>query len=493
MKIQFELGQHSHIRHFTTIIEELERRGHAVIKTATTQDCPGLTKVRIAEGDHRSLMAFDAYIRDDDWGGVAYLIRTARDYLRYMKKIHADSLTIKERIRNMLEIGSAQLPKGIGNRLASLMKKIGHNDESVDGLDGMLAIVEEMIPPHGVIVDYLKSINADLICITPYIVTQYGQTDLIKAAKWLSKPVVFLVGSWDNLTSKGAVQVQPDCTLVWNEVQRDEAYNYHGLPKDLVKIVGAARFDDFWDRKVEIDQATYCREYGLDPQKLVITYLGSSNLISGDEKIFVQRWIDGLRASRKPILVSANVLLRPHPKFAKGWKDSFSHQTNVAVVISSESVVSALNNDSSLFHCLFHSAAVIGANTSAELEAAIVGKPIFTIEDQFFKTGQSGTIHFRYLAGPLARVASSLEEHYDQLEQGLNRNPKENPNQAFVLSFLRPGGLDRRAADVTADVLEGISQKDVLMSNREAGNQFLSKNSVRSQPLMARVKRLFSN
>jgi len=484
MKIQFELGQASHQRHFTSIFDELNRRGHAVIKTASTEDCPGLVKFRVAEGDHRKLLAFDAFVRDDEWGRLAYLTRSARDYLRYLKQAHADSLTIKERIKNMLELGIPDIPYGVGGKLSKALSLLVTEDAAADQLDVILGLVEDLIPVHHKILEHLRNINADLLCITPYIVTQYGQADLVKAANALGTPVIFMVGSWDNLTSKGTVQIVPDHTLVWNEVQRNEAFLYHGIQKNTVYPVGAARFDEFWERRIEIDRLNYCRLLGLDPVKPIVTYLGSSNLISSDERQFVQRWIEGLRATEYSDLATANIVLRPHPKFAKGWKETFSGQRGVGVALSRGSVLDALNNDSELFHCLVHSRLVVGANTSAELEAAILGKPVFTVEDGYFRSGQAGTVHFRYLAGPLARLATSLEEHYAQLTEQLMRPEESNVNEEFIRNFLRPGGLDRRASEVTVDVIEnlvnfkgepvrGKDQRGAIVYQNDKNNSFV--------------------
>jgi hypothetical protein len=467
MKIQFELGQYSHLRHFTSIVDELEKRGHIVVKTASTQDCPGLTKSPIADGDHRSLMAFDAYLRDDEWGPLAYTLRVARDYLRYQRELHNDSQTIKTRIRNMLDLLLPQIRNGTGASLLEAFESLVRGDHDVDQLDIICAVFESLIPVHPAIDRYLREMAPDLICVTPYIVTQYGQTDLVKAARQIGIPVVFMVGSWDNLTSKGAVQVAPDYTFVWNQVQREEAVAQHGIAKPSVRLVGAARFDDFWERRIEKPRDVYLKSFGLDPAKPMITYLGSSNLISGDERRFVARWIDGLRTCGHPKLVNANVLLRPHPKFAKGWGDTFGERPGVGVALSQGSVVSAMNNDGALFHSLIHADAVIGANTSAELEAGILGRPVFTIEDEYFQTGQAGTVHFHYLAGPLATVSLSLTEHYEQLAACLDKPLDEHRNDAFLLDFLRPAGLGRRSSEVTVDALESILEGATARSKPE--------------------------
>jgi hypothetical protein len=144
-------------------------------------------------------------------------------------------------------------------------------------------------------------------------------------------------------------------------------------------------------------------------------------------------------------------LLRPHPKFSAGWQEAFTGIRGVTLSVSK-----VLNNDATLFHAMAHSRAVVAANTSAELEAAILDCPVFTIKDKTFVAGQDGTIHFGYLAGDLAEVANTLDEHLAQLTKEMSGPRQKGRNETFLKSFLRPMGLKRRASDMTADAIEAV-------------------------------------
>ena len=66
------------------------------------------------------------------------------------------------------------------------------------------------------------------------------------------------------------------------------------------------------------------------------------------------------------------------------------------------------------FDSMFHSAAVVGLNTSALVEAAIVDRPVFTILPPEFSENQEGTFHFHYLltiGGGFLHQARSVDEH----------------------------------------------------------------------------------
>jgi hypothetical protein len=105
------------------------------------------------------------------------------------------------------------------------------------------------------------------------------------------------------------------------------------------------------------------------------------------------------------------------------------------------------------FDSLHHATAVVGLNTSALIEAAIVDRPVHTLLLPEFRANQLGTHHFRYLStGPhsFLRVAESLDAHVAQLAQSIGGAP-EPRNRAFVRHFVRPKGA---ATPVFADAVE---------------------------------------
>jgi hypothetical protein len=113
------------------------------------------------------------------------------------------------------------------------------------------------------------------------------------------------------------------------------------------------------------------------------------------------------------------------------------------------------------FECLHHSAGVVGLNTSAEIEAGIAGRPVFTVKaDGDVVDGQESTLHFHYLleeSGGFVRRAGSLDEHVRQLASTLTDHPSETSRiQSFVLEFVRPVGANRKACSVLADAIEAF-------------------------------------
>lgn len=65
------------------------------------------------------------------------------------------------------------------------------------------------------------------------------------AARRLKIPIVGMVRSWDNLTSKGLLRILPDFLVVHNEVEAAEAETYHGMPRDRIRIIGVPHYDRY--------------------------------------------------------------------------------------------------------------------------------------------------------------------------------------------------------------------------------------------------------
>jgi hypothetical protein len=110
------------------------------------------------------------------------------------------------------------------------------------------------------------------------------------------------------------------------------------------------------------------------------------------------------------------------------------------------------------FESLFYSAAVVGLNTSAFLEGAIVGRPVHTVLLPEFQENQEGVLHFHYLlrvGGGVLQAGRTLEEHHAQLAASIER-PVPQPGAGFVQAFVRPRGLDVAATPVFCDAVEEL-------------------------------------
>jgi hypothetical protein len=183
---------------------------------------------------------------------------------------------------------------------------------------------------------------------------------------------------------------------------------------------------------------------------------------SPSEAAFVLRWIASIRQSSDARLRDMPILVRPHPQRAAEWTADM-----LAEVSRQQDVVlwgaNPVDTDSraDYFDSMFHAAAVIGLNTSALVESAIVDRPVFTILLPEFRDSQEGTFHFHYLLDPangFLNVSRSLDVHAQQLA-GLIAGGSVRSNRRFVEHFVRPHGATVAATQVFADAVEQIARE----------------------------------
>jgi hypothetical protein len=301
----------------------------------------------------------------------------------------------------------------------------------------------------------------------------FTQADFVKSARALRIPSGMLVFSWDNLSNKGLIHETTDRMFVWNDVQAHEARKLHKYPPDQIVMTGAPRFDEFFEMQPASTRTEFCEIAGFDPSRPIVTYLGSSKFVAATEQNFVTRWIAEVRKSADPALAGCNLLIRPHPAGEKDWhagdsvdmrwpkvgeKATVSRPFGDARAIVMNSPMQ--NADVVLYDTLYHSAAIVGLNTSAEIEAAIVGRPVFTIVDPAAK-GQQGTLHFHYLLrqhGGHVELADDFDQHRTQLSDALAGRYERARIDTFVHRFVRPHGLTVPVAPRVADAIEGLAR-----------------------------------
>jgi hypothetical protein len=326
----------------------------------------------------------------------------------------------------------------------------------------VLTACERAIPGYLPMQEFIASRRPDAVLVTPLVTDQSPQCDVIKSAQLLGIPTALCVASWDHLTTKGLIRVEPDLVAVWNEEQRAEAIGYHGTPGDRLVVTGAQPFDKWFERRPTARE-TFCAKVGLRADRPFVLFTGSTASISAPdaELQFVRRWIEALR--RQPELRDAGILVRPHPYNVSRWRTAeFPDLENVAIYPRGANPVNE-NDRQDYFDSFFHCEAVVGVNTTAMIEAAIVGKTVHSVLADEFRDTQGGTLHFRYLLaenGGFLRVAHSMEEHARQVVETLGTPDVGHAACArFVARFIRPQGIEVPSTPRLVSALEQLGAR----------------------------------
>jgi len=463
MRILFHVTLTTMLRHFESVLLALADRGH-VVRIASHRS-PEIPPPAALVAHPRIAFITSPGRRGDEWSTPIHELRALRDYMRFLDRRFKPATKLRARaLRTAVKAVTHDERAHLVHRCPKCDARLvdddvgqmlrGFGKRGVKNLDKLLALMERTIPSATVLEDFLKAEQPDLVLVSPLVNLGSYQADFVKSAKALHIPVVYPVFSWDNLSTKGLIHVQPDGVIVWNERQRTEAVEMHGVPPDRVVVTGAPRFDEFFAMSPGTTREQFCAIHGLDASQPIVVYLCSSEFVAGGEVDFVRRWIDEVR--RAPSLRSCNILIRPHPRQQKPWKAFEPPDARVAVALPR-----AMNADPTLLDTVHHSAAVVGLNTSAQLEAGILGRPVLTILAPEFEEGQQGTLHFSYLLkehGGFVDVAPDFDVHRRQLASAVAGDYDRQAIRSFIEQFIRPNGIDRPATPFMVRAIEEFAQ-----------------------------------
>jgi hypothetical protein len=455
VKILVVLASPEYLRHYDATLEELAHRGHDI--AIAVGAVPAGKPVRLERFSWKSDRIGNVGMvppRGDKWTWCARAIRGTMDFVRYLHPELAELTALRARVKRQA------LPRALQpvDWVRALPPRL------VRALMRALALLEQAVPPAPNLLAFLDEHNPDLVLVSPLIEPASDQVDIVRAAQGRGVRVATLIASWDNLTNKGDLRIVTD-VIVWNEAQKREAVEYHRIPRDRVIVTGAQTFDRWFDRKPSTSRDVFCRMVGLGDGRPFVLFTGSSIFIAraDAEMAFVRRWIAALRAAAEPQVRDLAVLVRPHPYNGRAWNpDAFADPPGIAVWPRGGYDPAADANRDGLFNSLFHADAVVGINTSAMIEAAVVGRPVLTVLDEAFASSQEGTLHFHHLLpenGGFLRVARSLDEHVRQLANLLrDRSHTRQELERFVGTFVRPHGVNQPATLLLADAIERLGR-----------------------------------
>jgi len=451
MRLLFHMRHLGSLRMYDSVLRQLAAAGHEIEIVARRRDVPGTTGApegTLADVPQIRWIWEEVYVTV--WTALASIVRIWLDYLRYSTPRYA-SVPRQRRL--------------VGERVPAVLRSftdwpIVRSTVGRRVLTAVLRAVERALPREAPLDQLLRERKPDVLLLTPVIRLGSSQIEMVRSGRALGVRTGLCIASWDHLSSKARIAEIPDRVFVWNETQRREAIELHGIPADRVIVTGAQCYDQWFNRRPARDRRAFCAAVGLPPDRPFILYACSTLTPEAPyEALFVRRWIDEIRASDDPWLRSAAILIRPHPQRLAEWKHvDLSGLADVSLY-GSHPLDERSKED--YFDSLYHSAAVVGLLTSVFLEASILGKPMHTIVLPEFVDRQSSLFHFSYLfsvGGGLVRSSTTFDEHRAQLAESLRLPDDAARHARFVEAFIRPHGLSRPATDAFVAAVEDFSR-----------------------------------
>ncbi len=465
-RIQFVMLHPGYVRNYESTLRVLLDRGHEIQLAFAVAEKQAVDSIgeRLSDEYPNLTIATAARPKRGRWRNVLVAADGLADFSRYLHPRYRDADKLRDRVAGKVR----RRGKNAGLALfafrwlytAALVRL--RSAWLSDFLVRFWLRVADHVPSPPEVRKFIEAYRPDLLLSSPLVAVGSYEAMYMRAANRMGIRTGLCVASWDNLSNKGVVKGHPDRTFVWNEIQRREAAEMHYLPIENVRATGAQRFDGWFEQKPAWSREEFCRLAELDPARPYFLYVCSSPFIAADEVSFLERFLTALREQAPPSLRDAGVLIRPHPQNAAQWQYAdLSRFGNVSIwPRAGEQPVSG-SAKAVFFDSIHHSATVIGINTSAQIEAGIIGRSVHTVLSPEFQGTQEGTLHFHYLLhenGGLLHVAGSLEELLANLAKSLSGElDDEDQLRRFVESFIRPLGRDVPGSPVLAGEIERLA------------------------------------
>jgi len=260
---------------------------------------------------------------------------------------------------------------------------------------------------------------------------------LIVEAKSRLVPVVSMIRSWDNLTSKGLIRHIPQKLLVHSAIISDEAISMHDIPRESIEITGIPHYD-FYVTNQRTEREIFFTRIGGDSRKKMLLFVPvgdryiSSNTVDGDILDIIDKNLphdfqilvrfppaDNVRALETKKNYGRIIFDRPSARF-----DNLKHTE-----LSKE-------NEVHLADSLYYSDLIVSGPSTMCIDGCVFDKPVILVGfDGYESRPYFESIRRYYDYQHFKPVLESGGVRYAQNQQELIRFMKyyiENPSQDFA-------------------------------------------------------------
>jgi len=297
---------------------------------------------------------------------------------------------------------------------------------------------------------------------------QFDQPAVVAAAKNLGIPVMAMIPSWDNVSTKNRMVFKYDGYLVWSKQTRDELHYFYPQSRKVpIYVVGASQFDVFFQPRFQRDRREFGSTLGLNADLPIIVYaVGSPNFLAG-EKFGA---LDLAERIDRGELGDVQLVIRPHPIHDNAEMAELFRRFSKRIILqrtakagtpltarsqSEDKIVEWVNT-------FRHADVVVNLSSTVTIDAAIFDRPVVNLDydcapgqphQQLVREINHHWTHFKPVAesGGVWLVNNS-EEMVAAVREYL-RHPELHRERRRWMAEYVCGYLDGRCGERTAEAI----------------------------------------
>ena len=248
------------------------------------------------------------------------------------------------------------------------------------------------------------------VLIHPSVLSGVFIDDLVVASREYAVPLLVIMNSWDNPSTKYSAMGVPDWLLVWGEQTKQDAIKYiKALPERTIEF-GAAQFE-VHRSDARISRDDFCHLHCIDPNSKLLLYAGSSKETDEFAHLLAIE-----QAIQDGILVNVAVVYRPHPWGGCGkdgyrildypWQHISLESTMLEYLnqVKAGTAVQSLPDYRHTHDVLSSIDALISPLSTIILEGALHGKPVMC----YMPDEEEDAHHFQ-MAAPMVHFEGMLD------------------------------------------------------------------------------------
>jgi hypothetical protein len=192
--------------------------------------------------------------------------------------------------------------------------------------------------------------------------------------------------SWDNFTNKLIPVRRVSRLVVWNDLMKQQAIEFHGYQPEEIRVAGTAQWDLYFRPDTLVSRTEFCAGLGADPAKMLVTLTTTPRELYPHHDHVLRVLVNALESGawRQP----AQILVRLHPRDELDAYAAFQGVPNVIIEKPFRATVRAgdglsvdvtSGNQRHLANTMRHSDVVVNVASTLAIEAAIFDTPVVNI------------------------------------------------------------------------------------------------------------------